>query len=70
MLIDSDKVRLPLISSFGDDQIWTRRDTTFTWKDDPILAATQTALLPEDPATVQEGYIRIAPVKGGTGEGA
>jgi hypothetical protein len=70
VLIDSDKVRMPLIASFGDDQIWTRRDTNFTWKNDPILAATQTALLPEDPATVEEGYIRIAPVKGGTGEGA
>ena len=39
----------------------TRRDTPLTWKDDPILAATQTALLPDLPHEVQEGYIRIAP---------
>jgi hypothetical protein len=70
VLIDSDKVRLPLIASFGTEQLWTRRDSNFTWKNDPILAATQTALLPENPATVEEGYIRIAPVKGGDGEGA
>jgi hypothetical protein len=63
VLIDQDKVRLPLIASFGAEQLWTRRDSSFTWKDDPILAATQTALLPSDPATVEEGYIRIAPVK-------
>ena len=31
------------------------------WKDDPILAATQSALLPDLPHQVQEGYIRIAP---------
>jgi hypothetical protein len=68
VLIDTDKVRLPLIASFGAEQLWTRRDSNFTWKNDPILAATQTALLPENPATVEEGYVRIAPVKGGSGE--
>jgi hypothetical protein len=68
VLIDPDKVRLPKISSFPKDQIWTRRSTPSTWKDDPILAATQTALLPDLPSQVQEGYIRIAPTQkpGGT----
>lgn len=61
VLIDADKVRLPKISSFPKDQIWTRRDTPFTWKNDPILAATQTALLPALPSSVEEGYIRVAP---------
>lgn len=61
VLIDADKVRLPKVSSFPKDQIWTRRNTPSTWKDDPILAATQTALLPDLPSEVQEGYIRIAP---------
>jgi hypothetical protein len=64
VLIDGDKVRLPLIASFGAEQLWTRREGTYTWKNDPILAATQTALLPDAPATVEEGYIRIAPVNG------
>ena len=63
VLIDADKVRLPLIASFGTEQLWTRREAGYTWKDDPILAATQTALLPDTPATIEEGYIRIAPVK-------
>jgi hypothetical protein len=62
VLIDEDKVRLPLIASFGAEQLWTRREGNFTWKNDPILAATQTALLPDAPATVEEGYIRIATV--------
>ncbi|SEW12141.1 hypothetical protein SAMN05444851_1546 [Aliiroseovarius sediminilitoris] len=60
VLIDPDKVRLPKIASFGEDQIWTRRDTPFSWKDDPILAATQAALLPDAPAAIEEGYVRIA----------
>jgi hypothetical protein len=67
LLIDPAQVRLPKISAFPKDQLFTRRDTPSTWKDDPILAATQTALLPDLPHEVQEGYIRIAPDKGGAG---
>lgn len=61
VLIEPGEVRLPKISSFPKEQIWTRRDSPVTWRDDPILAATQTALLPELPAEVQEGYIRVGP---------
>ena len=49
-----------MISAFPKDQLFTRRDSPLTWKDDPILAATQTALLPDLPHEVQEGYIRVA----------
>jgi hypothetical protein len=65
VLIDPAQVRLPKISAFPKDQLFTRRDTPSSWKDDPILAATQTALLPDLPHEVQEGYIRIAPDTGG-----
>ena len=68
VLVDQDAIRLPKVSAFPKDQIWTRRDTPSTWKSDPILAATQTALLPEIPSEVQEGYIRVAPVAPGTKE--
>ncbi len=61
VLIEPDKVRLPKISVFPKDQTWTRRDSPYSWQDDPILAATQTALLPDFPAEIQEGYIRIVP---------
>jgi hypothetical protein len=61
LLIDPDKVRLPKPSVFGANQIFTRRSTPATWRDDPILAATQTALLPDGPSSVQDGYIRVEP---------
>jgi hypothetical protein len=64
VLIDPAQVRLPKVSAFPKDQLFTRRDTPSSWKDDPILAATQTALLPDLPHEVQEGYIRIAPDTG------
>jgi hypothetical protein len=70
VLIEPGEVRLPKISSFPKNQIWTRRDSPVTWRDDPILAATQTALLPELPAEVQEGYIRVGPDSGPEDDGA
>jgi len=69
VLLDPAQVRLPKISSFPKDQLFTRRDTPATWKDDPILAATQEALLPDLPHEVQEGYIRIAPTAAAKDEG-
>jgi hypothetical protein len=59
VLVDPDRIRLPKVSSFPKDQLWTRRDTPNSWKDDPILSATQEALFPTMPANAQEGYIRI-----------
>ncbi len=64
VLIDPDKVRLPKIAAFGADQSWTRRDSPISWRDDPILSATQAALLPDGGVSVEEGYIRITPNDG------
>ena len=61
LLIEPDQVRLPKVSVFGAKQVFTRRDTPATWRDDPILAATQTALLPDGATSVQDGYIRVMP---------
>jgi hypothetical protein len=65
VLVDPAKIALPLISVFPREQLFTRRDSPLTWKDDPILAATQTALLPDLPHEIQEGYIRVAPAPRG-----
>ena len=73
LLIDADKVRLPKVASFPADQLFTRRDTPGSWKDDPILAAPQSAYLPDEASAVQEGWIRIAPTPpdgGAKGTGA
>jgi hypothetical protein len=65
----NNEVRLPKVSVFGKDQNFLWRDTPATWRTDAILAATQTALLPEKPAEFREGWIRVAPDKAKT-EGA
>jgi hypothetical protein len=61
LLVDRDKVRLPKVASFPAEQLFTHRDTPVSWRDDPILAATQSALLPDQVPEVQEGWVRIAP---------
>ena len=67
LLIDPDQVRLPKPSVLGQKQVFTRRTTPAAWRDDPIVAATQTALLPDGAASVQDGYIRVLPGSEGNG---
>jgi hypothetical protein len=67
-LADEAQVRLPKVSVFGQNQAFLWRDTPATWRTDAILAATQTALLPDTPAEFREGWIRVVPETGeGTG---
>ena len=61
VLVDPAEIRLPLVSLLGDKQTFTRRTGELTWRDDPILAATQTAYLPRLPHEAQEGWIRVSP---------
>ena len=68
VLVDPAEIRLPLVSTLGDKQTFTRRTGELTWRDDPILAATQTAYLPRLPHEAQEGWIRVTPTpEPGTG---
>jgi hypothetical protein len=50
---------MPRVSALPKEQVWTRRTTPTDWRDDPIVAATQQALLPDAPAGAQEGYVRV-----------
>ena len=59
VLIDPQTIRMPEPSAVGAHQQWTRRDGPLTWRDDPIVASTQDALLPDAATEVQEGYVRV-----------
>ena len=68
VLLDPKTVRLPKITALPTNQVLTSRTTETTWQDDTIAAATQDALLPDDPPIFREGYIRAQqPSTGGTG---
>ena len=59
VLVDPATVRLPKVAALAKEQVFTRRTGPETWRDDPIVAATQQALLPDTRAMAQEGYIRV-----------
>lgn len=59
VLVDPEEIRLPKVHLLGDRQQFTRRTGPLTWRDDPIVSASQSALLPRMPHEFQEGWIRI-----------
>ena len=61
VLIDPGEVRLPPVAALGERQVLTYRDGPLSWRDDAILAATQSALLPDRAAALREGWIRVDP---------
>ena len=61
VLVDPETVRMPRISATTKSQSWARRPDPGTWRDDPIIAATSTARLPDRPARIEEGWVRIRP---------
>lgn len=67
VLIDPGDVRLPLVSALGDKQTLTTREGPLGWRNDPILAATQSAILPDRASVLREGWIRVTPEGDGDG---
>jgi hypothetical protein len=61
LLLDPKTVRLPKITALPSQQVLTARTDETTWADSTIAAATQDALLPDDPPLFREGYIRAQP---------
>lgn len=61
VLVDPGEVRLPPVAALDQKQVLTSRDGPLGWRDDAILAATQTAYLPDRAAVLREGWIRVAP---------
>jgi hypothetical protein len=67
-LNDKQQVRLPKVSVYGTNQAFLWRDTPASWRTDAILAATQTALLPDTAAAFRDGWIRAVPEQPGEGQ--
>jgi hypothetical protein len=59
VLVDPAAVRVPKTTGLPKEQVFTSRPDPVAWRDDPISAATQDALLPTAPAVVREGYLRV-----------
>jgi hypothetical protein len=61
VLIDPGDVRLPLVAALGAQQTLTTRDGPLGWRDDVILAATASAVLPDRATVLREGWVRVTP---------
>jgi len=59
VLVDGTEIRLPKINLLGENQRFIRRTGPLTWREDPIVAASQSAHLPRLPHEIQEGWVRV-----------
>ncbi|GAB3589993.1 hypothetical protein GCM10027446_03730 [Angustibacter peucedani] len=61
VLVDPGDVRLPLVAALGEHQVLTTREGPLGWRDDAILAAGSSALLPDRATVLREGWVRVDP---------
>ncbi|HEU4757285.1 MAG TPA: hypothetical protein VFS72_11515 [Agromyces sp.] len=64
VLVDPGDVRLPLVAALGAEQTLTTREGPIGWRDDAILAASSSALLPDRATVLREGWVRVSPEGG------
>ena len=50
VLVDPETIRMPLPAEIAGGWSWVRRVNVTTWKEDPVVRASQDALLPDVPA--------------------
>jgi hypothetical protein len=70
VLVDPGDVRLPLVAALGEEQQLTTREGPLGWRDDALLAATSSALLPDRATVLREGWVRVVPADPPDGGGA
>lgn len=60
VLVDPDTIRMPLPAEIAGGWSWVRRVNVTTWKEDPVVRASQDALLPDVPAMLSEGWLKLS----------
>ncbi len=59
MLVDPKTIKMPVaVESFGSWS-WDHRTSITAWGEDKVVNATQDAILPIDPVTGNEGWLRL-----------
>jgi hypothetical protein len=59
VLVDPDTIRMPVPAEIAGGWSWVRRINVTTWKEDPVVRASQDALLPDTPAMLSEGWLKL-----------
>jgi hypothetical protein len=60
VLVDPDVIRMPLPAEIKGGWSWVRKVNVTTWQEDRVVKATQDALLPELPALISEGWLKVS----------
>ena len=60
VLVDPETLRMPLPSEIAGGWSWVRRVNVTTWQEDPVVKASQDALLPDAPALLTEGWLKLS----------
>ena len=61
VLVDPQKIRMPIPVDLNGTWSWDHRADVNTWEELAVTNATQDALLPADPPTGTEGWLRLTP---------
>ncbi len=61
VLLDPQHIRMPLATDLNGTWVWDYRSDIATWTEDPTVNATDDALLPADPPTAIEGWLKLEP---------
>jgi hypothetical protein len=61
LLVDPQRIRMPLATDLNGSWSWDYRSDANTWAELPVQNATQDALLPADPPSGTEGWLRLTP---------
>jgi hypothetical protein len=61
LLVDPKRIRMPIPTDINGTWSWDYRADANTWAELPVTNATQDAILPADPPTGTEGWLRLSP---------
>jgi IPT/TIG domain len=61
VLMDPQRIRMPIPNEIHGTWSWDHRSTVTDWAEDKVANTTGDALIPPDPATAQEGWLRMQP---------
>jgi hypothetical protein len=61
VLVDPQRIRMPLATDINGTWSWDYRSDASTWVELPVQNATQDAILPVDPPSGTEGWLRLTP---------
>ena len=61
VLVDPQRIRMPIPNDLDGTWSWDYRADANTWAEQPVTNSTQDALLPPDPPSGTEGWLRLTP---------